>query len=222
MNPRLYLLKSGRLVLGTVVSKMYNPLAVANPYKTRPSALTLSVKLATKQETESRTRRMMVSGRVAESHEPLLVKTGIRSWKAKRVPVGRRLAKLAVPVRVWDMARCEKEDGRWRLLGVSGSWSLPLPLPLLLEASLGAGADGRLADGVLVLNSDIFEGNTRWTADQTSVCGAGRRWMAEEIQRRSLADEDGVSVWDCEYEVVRTKEIGRHVYISSFRLKRTE
>lgn len=94
-----------------------------------------------------------MSGRVAESHEPLLVKTGVRSWKAKRVPVGRRLARLAVPVRVCDIARCEKEDGRWRLLGVSGSWSLPL------EASLVAGADGRLADAVLVLNSDILEAN---------------------------------------------------------------
>lgn len=31
-------------------------------------------------------------GRVAESHEPLLVNIGVRSWRAKRVPVGRRLA----------------------------------------------------------------------------------------------------------------------------------
>lgn len=32
---------------------------------------------------------------VVESQEPLLVKIGIRSWNAIRVPVGRRLAKWA-------------------------------------------------------------------------------------------------------------------------------
>lgn len=56
------------------------------------------MKEARKHETASRARRMMVMGRVAASHEPLLVKTGVSSWKAKRVPVGRRLAKLAVLV----------------------------------------------------------------------------------------------------------------------------
>ena len=39
-------------------------------------------------------------GRVAESHMPFWVKTGMRSWKAMRVPVGKRLAKLAVVVKV--------------------------------------------------------------------------------------------------------------------------
>lgn len=45
-------------------------------------------------------RRKIVMGRVTMSHEPLLVNTGVSSWKARRVPVGRRLAKLAVLVKV--------------------------------------------------------------------------------------------------------------------------
>jgi hypothetical protein len=63
------------------------------------------VKEARKQERARRTRRIRVIGRVAESQAPLLVKNGVRSWKAKRVPVGRRLARLAVLVRVWEIAR---------------------------------------------------------------------------------------------------------------------
>lgn len=57
---------------------------------------------------------MKVKGRVAASHVPLLVKTGVRSWKAKRVPVGRRLARWAVLVKVWEIAR-------WGRDGVGGS-----------------------------------------------------------------------------------------------------
>lgn len=40
--------------------------------------------------------------RVVGSHAPLLVKMGVRIWKAKSVPVGSRFAKLAVLVRVRD------------------------------------------------------------------------------------------------------------------------
>lgn len=43
--------------------------------------------------------------RVAASHEPLLVKVGTKSWKARRVPVGRRLAKFAVLAKVCEIAR---------------------------------------------------------------------------------------------------------------------
>lgn len=57
--------------------------------------------------------------RVAVSHAPLLVNIGVRSWKAKRVPVGRRLAKLAVVVSVCVIARWERE-GCW-FLGLSGA-----------------------------------------------------------------------------------------------------
>lgn len=52
---------------------------------------------------------MSVSSRVVESHEPLDVKIGVRRWKAKRVPVGRRFAKCAVLDKVWVTARCERE-----------------------------------------------------------------------------------------------------------------
>lgn len=61
-----------------------------------------------KHERAKRRSRMRVMGRVAESQEPLLVKIGVRSWKARRVPVGRRLARFAVLVRVWEMARWER------------------------------------------------------------------------------------------------------------------
>lgn len=54
----------------------------------------------------------MVKGRVTASQVPLLVKTGVSSWIARRVPVGRRLAKLAVLVKVWDNARCDNEEER--------------------------------------------------------------------------------------------------------------
>lgn len=64
-------------------------------------------------------------GRVAESQAPFWVKTGMRSWNARRVPEGRSLARLAVPSKVWEMARCEKDFWRSRgaLIGVSGSVS---------------------------------------------------------------------------------------------------
>ncbi|CAK9165413.1 unnamed protein product [Ilex paraguariensis] len=83
----------------------------------------LSVKLARKQEAARRARRSKVMGRVAESHEPFPVKIGVRSWNAKRVPVGRRLAKLAVPVKVCEIARCESDGGGGCCFGVSGKVS---------------------------------------------------------------------------------------------------
>ncbi|KAK8668291.1 hypothetical protein V6N13_105751 [Hibiscus sabdariffa] len=43
--------------------------------------------------------------RVAESEEPLLVKSGTSSWKANSVPVGRSLAKLAELVKVCESVR---------------------------------------------------------------------------------------------------------------------
>ena len=43
------------------------------------------------------------------SQVPLLVKTGVSIWKARRVPVGSRLAKVAVLVRVWDSARRDRD-----------------------------------------------------------------------------------------------------------------
>lgn len=49
---------------------------------------------------------MEVNERVVESQEPLLVKIGVRTWKTKRVPVGRSFARFAVLVSV-----CESTDG---------------------------------------------------------------------------------------------------------------
>jgi hypothetical protein len=46
--------------------------------------------------------------RVTESQAPLFVNTGVRIWNAKRVPVGSRFAKLAVPVSAPDIARLEE------------------------------------------------------------------------------------------------------------------
>lgn len=57
------------------------------------------MKEARKQERARRPRRTVVKGPVAESHAPLLEKIGVRTCRARRVPVGRRLARLAVPVR---------------------------------------------------------------------------------------------------------------------------
>lgn len=53
------------------------------------------------------TRSKPVMARVAMSHWPLLVKIGVRSWKARSVPVGRRLAKWAVLARArWAIDGC--------------------------------------------------------------------------------------------------------------------
>lgn len=85
--------------------------------------------------------------RVTESQDPLLVKVGVRSWKAMRVPVGRRLARFAVLVRVWEMALRVRDGGGVGDLGVSGpSGSLSLLLELL-----------KLVDGSVVLSrSDVI------------------------------------------------------------------
>lgn len=56
-------------------------------------------------------RRAMVMGRVAESQAPPLVKVGVSRLRARRVPVGRRLARLAVPVSVWVSARWGRDGG---------------------------------------------------------------------------------------------------------------
>ncbi|KAK4750000.1 hypothetical protein SAY87_027449 [Trapa incisa] len=98
----------------------------------------LSVKHARKQEVASTASRMTVAGLVTASHMPLLVNKGVRSWKAKRVPVGSRFARFAVPVNACDRAVCDIDGCLWRRLtmppvGVSGcstSWMRP---PALLE-----------------------------------------------------------------------------------------
>lgn len=55
---------------------------------------------------------MSVKGRVAASQDPLLVKMGVRSWNARRVPVGRRFARFAVLVRVCESARRDRDVDR--------------------------------------------------------------------------------------------------------------
>lgn len=113
----------------------------------------MSVKQARKQERARMTKRTSVMGRVAESHVPFCVNTGMRSWKAMRVPVGKRLAKVAVVDKVWEIALCERDCWRWSWgFGVSsGSGSV-------LVVVLGVlGVDGGFVVGVgLGLRLDIF------------------------------------------------------------------
>lgn len=54
---------------------------------------------ARKHEMPRSARRRVVNDRVVMSHCPWLVKIGVRSWKAKSVPVGSKFAKLAVLVK---------------------------------------------------------------------------------------------------------------------------
>jgi len=49
-------------------------------------------------------RSTSVRMRVTESQAPLFVKTGVRIWNARSVPVGSKLAKLAAPVNAPDTA----------------------------------------------------------------------------------------------------------------------
>lgn len=62
------------------------------------------MKDAKKQEIARKVRREIVRIRVTVSHVPLLVKIGVRSWKVRSVPVGRRFAKWAVLARANDAA----------------------------------------------------------------------------------------------------------------------
>lgn len=83
--------------------------------------MTLSVKEASKQDAARRRRRRSVKGPVAASQDPLLVKMGVRSWNARRVPVGRRFARFAVLVRVCESARRDRDvddDGGIEVAGV--------------------------------------------------------------------------------------------------------
>lgn len=138
--------------------------------RTWPSeVLTLSVKQARKQEVASTTSRIIVMGLVAASQVPLLVNMGVSSWKAKRVPVGSRLARLAVPVNVCESALCDIDGGLWRtfpfppplpLLGVSGSASWGLSPMLEEEVSLAAGSGAAADDAApaVLIRRDIFSG----------------------------------------------------------------
>lgn len=78
--------------------------------------LTVSVKHARMQEKASKRRSTSVRMRVTESQAPFFVNTGIRIWKAKRVPDGSSFAKLAVPASAPDSARVDKEDEEEELL----------------------------------------------------------------------------------------------------------
>ncbi|KAE9460304.1 hypothetical protein C3L33_07794, partial [Rhododendron williamsianum] len=78
-------------------------------------------------------------GRVAESHAPPLVKVGVRSWRARRVPVGRRLARLAVPVSVWVSVRWDRDAGGWWAVGDSvGAMAFTTKQMSLIVATFGA------------------------------------------------------------------------------------
>lgn len=62
--------------------------------------------------------------RVTESQAPLFVNTGVRIWNAKRVPVGSRFAKLAVPVSAPDTARLEERLIPDAAAAASSDWLL--------------------------------------------------------------------------------------------------
>ena len=110
----------------------------------------MSVKQARKQERARMTKRTSVMGRVAESHVPFCVNTGMRSWKAMRVPVGKRLAKVAVVVKVWEIALCERDCWRW-------SWGFGVSSGSVSVVVLGVlGVDGGFVVGVVLgLRLDI-------------------------------------------------------------------
>lgn len=71
--------------------------------------------------------------RFGEPSAPLLVKTGVSTWNARRVPVGSRFAKLIVPV----SALLDRELEAGVRLGVllSSAPSAIIEMPLLLIAS---------------------------------------------------------------------------------------
>lgn len=73
---------------------------------------------------------------VAESQVPLEVKIGVRSWKARRVPVGRRLARLAVIVRV-----CDTAEG-----GGGGGLVVVVVVGSVVDGSVGGGVGLDLRD----------------------------------------------------------------------------
>lgn len=108
--------------------------------------LKLSVKQAMKQEKARIVRRMNVIGPVAESHEPLLVKIGVRIWKAKRVPVGRRFAKLAVVAKVCDMALCAVDCCGGSKVSVECSSSSELEESDVFSFGVATGLDLRVED----------------------------------------------------------------------------
>ena len=81
--------------------------------------------------------------RVATSHCPLLVNTGVRSWKARRVPVGRRLARWAV----LSKARCAIEGPACVGCGFFRSFSE--------SESESEAAEAFFVEGSLCLISDI-------------------------------------------------------------------
>ncbi|GAB2229699.1 hypothetical protein Droror1_Dr00013951 [Drosera rotundifolia] len=63
----------------------------------------------------------MVRRRVTLSQTPLLVKIGVRSWNANRVPVGSRLARWAVLASICESPCWENEGARVSVGGAGGS-----------------------------------------------------------------------------------------------------
>ncbi|KAJ7968000.1 hypothetical protein O6P43_012171 [Quillaja saponaria] len=98
-------------------------------------------------------------GLVAESHPPLLVKIGVTIWKVKRVPVGKRLAKLAVFVSVCEIALWGKEEayacGGFRVSGSELTVVMAVEVVVLVAGE--SGRSGSLVGIVgLCLMSDIM------------------------------------------------------------------
>lgn len=87
--------------------------------------------------------------RVAISHCPLLVKIGVSTWKAKRVPVGSKLAKLAVLAKARWAIDGLRSSGM--LLGMAVGWWSE-------SESKSEVGDGWLMedDGSLCFSSDIL------------------------------------------------------------------
>lgn len=90
------------------VSITHKPLNVASPYLTLPlSSLKLSVKRRMKHDTPQRAKRPRVMTRLAcVGQRPWWVKIGERIWNVRTEPVGRSLAKCAVPLNVFLIVFC--------------------------------------------------------------------------------------------------------------------
>jgi len=107
MNFSLYLAASSG-ESSAVASIIHKPLKVTIPYRTLPLAsLKLSVKHKRKQARPHTAKRLDVKvWLVTERHWPSCVNIGDRIWNVRTEPVGRSLAKCAVPLNVFLMAFC--------------------------------------------------------------------------------------------------------------------
>lgn len=132
--------------------------------------------------------------RVAESHAPLLVNIGVRSWNASKVPVGRRLARLAaVLVKVCVARRCIDSWRTGGFFGVSGSALMPLgTLEVGAVTAFVSFTDGCFLATDLVLTVDIVNqrlwGKPWWLSGER---GGGGNSLADDINPSAMEELEG-------------------------------